>query len=312
MMAPDIPPFVAQEAKTIALSAIGERFAPLRIADPVAERVMLYSMQKYGQLTPLVICRIASGEQELLDGFKRLRAGRQLGIEKLAVRNLDVSLRTCKAAMLQLNRVGRAICGMEEALVVHSLCHEDGLNQVEIALLLGRHKSWVCRRLALIERLSDEAQQSIRLGLLPASLGAELARLQRCNQEGLLAAIGKHRLSWRETRQVVAALLSKPRHEHEAILRDPRRAVLAPEEDPVLSPAEEQGLSFQPRHLLRRLLALERSCLGVTHLFSGTELGQFETVEEQRVRKGCARTLVSLGRAQDALRAAAGDSKPHP
>ena len=102
MMAPDIPPFVAQEAKTIALSAIGERFAPLRIADPVAERVMLYSMQKYGQLTPLVICRIASGEQELLDGFKRLRAGRQLGIEKLAVRNLDVSLRTCKA------EIGRA------------------------------------------------------------------------------------------------------------------------------------------------------------------------------------------------------------
>ncbi len=312
MTAPDIPPFVAQEAKTIALSAIGERFAPLRIADPAAERAMLHSMQKYGQLTPLVICRIASGEQELLDGFKRLRAGRQLGLEKLAVRNLDVSLRACKAAMLQLNRVGRAICGMEEALVVHSLCHEDGLNQVEIALLLGRHKSWVCRRLALIERLSDEAQQSIRLGLLPASLGAELARLQRCNQEGLLAAIGKHRLSWRETRQVVAALLSKPKHEHQAILRDPRRAVLAPEEDLVLSPAEEQGLSHQPRHLLRRLLALERSCLEVTHLFSSTELGQFETFEEHRVRKGCARTLVSLGHAQDALREAAGDAKPHP
>ena len=69
----------------------------------------------------------------------------------------------------------RAISEMEEALVVHSLCHEDGLNQGEIALLLNRHKSWVCQRLALIERLSDEAQQSIRLGLLPACLGTELA-----------------------------------------------------------------------------------------------------------------------------------------
>jgi ParB-like chromosome segregation protein Spo0J len=312
MTASDIPRFVAQETRTITLSAIGERFAPLRIADPAAERAMLSSMQKFGQLTPLVICRSASGEQELLDGFKRLRAGRQLGLKELAVRNLDVSLRACKAAMLQLNRVGRSICGMEEALVVHSLCHEDGLNQVEIALLLGRHKSWVCRRLALIERLSDEAQQSIRLGLLPASLGAELARLQRCNQEGLLAAISKYRLTWRETRQVVAVLLSKPKHEHEAILRDPRRIVLAPEEDVVLSPAEEQGLSLQPRHLLRRLLTLEKSCLEVTLLFSGTELGQFQVFEEQRVRKGCARTLVSLGRAQDALCEAAGEEKPHP
>lgn len=312
MTASDIPPFVTQETRTIVLSSINERFASLRIADPAAERAMLSSMQKYGQLTPLVICRIAAGEQELLDGFKRLRAGRQLGLKELTVRNLDVSLRACKAAMLQLNRVGRAIGGMEEALVVHSLCHEDGLNQVEIALLLGRHKSWVCRRLALIERLSDEAQQSIRLGLLPASLGAELARLQRCNQEGLLEAIGKHRLTWRETRQVVSALLNTPKHEHEAILRDPRRTVLAPEEDLVLSPAEELGLSHQPRHLLRRLLALERSCLEVTHVFSSTELGQFETFEEQRVRKGCARTLVSLGQAQDALREAAGEEKPHP
>jgi len=70
---------VFQEATSIAIAGIGERFAPLRIVEPQAERAMLYSMQKYGQLTPVVVCRIAPGEQELLDGFKRLRAGRQLG-----------------------------------------------------------------------------------------------------------------------------------------------------------------------------------------------------------------------------------------
>ena len=56
---------------------------------------------------------------------------------------------------------------MEEALVVHSLFHEDTLSQIEIATLLGRHKSWVCRRIALIDRLCDEgtriAQPSSRL-----------------------------------------------------------------------------------------------------------------------------------------------------
>ena len=39
--------------------------------------------------------------------------------------------------MLQLNRVGRAISGMEEALVVHSLYHEGGQNQMVIALHLN-------------------------------------------------------------------------------------------------------------------------------------------------------------------------------
>ena len=41
---------------------------------------------------------------------------------------------------------------------MQALVREDGLSQVEAAELLGRHKSWVCRRLALLERLGDEAQ----------------------------------------------------------------------------------------------------------------------------------------------------------
>ena len=262
------PARVVQETMAIPITRIGERFAPLRIADPVAEQAMLRSMVKYGQQTPVVVCRIADGDPELLDGFKRLRAGRQLGIKELTVRTLDVGLRACKAAMLLLNRVGRPITSMEEALVVHSLCHEDGLNQVEIATLLNCHKSWVCRRLALIERLCDEAQESIRLGLLPVSSGAELSRLQRCNQEHLLAAIRKQKLTWRETREVVAALSSKPQREHEAILKDPRATVLRPDEEIFVAPAAEQGLSYPAKLLQRRLVGLERSCLEVTCLLS--------------------------------------------
>lgn len=47
-----------------------------------------------------------------------------------------------------------------------SLVHEDGLPQIEVAQMLGRHKSWVNRRLALIQRLTDQAREALRLGLL--------------------------------------------------------------------------------------------------------------------------------------------------
>lgn len=295
----------AQEATSIPVNEIGERFASLRIADPPAERAVLRSLQKYGQLTPVVICRIAPGGHEMLDGFKRLRAARQLGYTELIGRTLEVSLRACKAAMLQLNRVGRAISGMEEALVVHSLCHEDGLSQGEIAVLLGRHKSWVCRRRSLIERLSDEAQESIRLGLLPASLGAELARLQRCNQDRVLEAIQKHRLTWRETRKVIALLENSPRWEHDGILRDPRGVA----EEVMVDPQEQKGLSFSARRIQQRLVALEHMCLAAAFAFSSTELGQFEADEERRLRAGCARVLSHLASAQKALRKAADASE---
>jgi ParB/RepB/Spo0J family partition protein len=305
MAAPDSN-LIAKETMSIPITRIGERFASLRIVEPQAERAMLHSMQKYGQLTPVVVCRIVSGEHELLDGFKRLRAARQLGFSELTIRPLDVSLRACKAAMLQLNRVGRSISGMEEALVVHSLTHEDGLSQVEIGVLIGRHKSWVCRRLALIERLSDEVQQSIRLGLLAASLGAELVGLQRCNQDLLLESIRKHHLSWRETRKVVTALKNSPRWEQDGILRDPRGVVIAPDEEAFVDPRDEKGLSFTARQIQRRLFIMEKACLEVAFLLSCTELAQFETDEEKRLRAGCRQVLNGLADVQKELREAAG------
>jgi ParB-like chromosome segregation protein Spo0J len=302
--------FVGQETMSIPITRIGERFSPLRIVEPQAERIMMQSMQKFGQLTPVVTCRIVPGEHELLDGFKRLRASRQLGFSELTVRPLDVSLRACKAAMLQLNRVGRSISGMEEALVVHSLYHEDGLSQVEVGVLIGRHKSWVCRRLSLIERLSDEAQESIRLGLLPASLGAELAKLQRCNQDLLLTSIRKHGLSWRETRKVAIALANSPSWEQDGILRNPRGVVIAPNEEALVNPQDEKGLSFKARQTQQRLLSLEKICLEVAHLFSCMALGQFETDEEQRLQALCFRVLDSLALVEKELRTASCDSAP--
>lgn len=288
---------IQKETATLPIDKISEQFASLRIVDPQAERAMLKSMQKYGQQTPVVVCRIEPGSYALLDGFKRLRAGRQLGRNSLTVRFFEASVRAGKAAILQLNRVGKSISSMEEAMVVHSLCHEDGLSQVEIATLVGRHKSWVSRRIALIARLSDEAQESIGLGLLPASLGSELARLQRCNQHQLLESIRKHHLTWRETRKVVTHLLTRPQWEHEAILRDPRAVDAKEEVDTNL----ERGLSPQAKDLHRRLLTLERQCLQAALSIESTPLAQFETDEETRLRNSCRQALTSLDRLRQAL-----------
>ena len=90
---------VSQETIALATARIGERLAPLRIVEPQAERSMLHSMEKYGQLSPVAVCRIAPGEHELLDGFKRLRAARRLGLEELSARPFDLSIRAGKATL---------------------------------------------------------------------------------------------------------------------------------------------------------------------------------------------------------------------
>jgi ParB/RepB/Spo0J family partition protein len=170
---------------------------------PRADAAMVKSMRKYGQITP-VVCVKGPGGLELIDGFKRLRACRSLNQTTLRVKTMEISGRVCKAALIQLNQSGRSINEMEEALVLQSLYREDGLTQIEIAALLGRDKSWVSRRIALMERLSEEVQEDIRLGLIAVITGRELAKLPRGNQ--------------REAAQLIGYLLSRPRWEYRAIL----------------------------------------------------------------------------------------------
>jgi len=210
-------PFCIEE---IAASEIGERYGAFRIVSPRADAAMIKSIRKYGQISPVVCVRTEEG-YELIDGFKRLRACRSLSQMTLKARTMEVSARVCKAAMIQLNWWGRSINEMEEALVVQSLHREDGLTQAEIGVLVGRDKSWVSRRIALIERLSEDVQEDIRLGLISVITGRELAKLPRGNQKEAADAILKHRFSTREAAKLIGHLLCRPRWEYSAILAGP-------------------------------------------------------------------------------------------
>src|ERR1700730_13322249 len=149
----------------LALADLHESFARYRlraaaagVAPPPAERALEASLREYGQLSPVVAFRWQA-RYEIVDGFKRLAAARAIGERPtLCARVIEADERSAKAALYRLNRVGGKPSELEEAWIVHALVREDGLPQVEVAELLGRHKSWVCRRLALIEKLGEPAK----------------------------------------------------------------------------------------------------------------------------------------------------------
>jgi DNA-directed RNA polymerase subunit RPC12/RpoP len=92
----------------IALTQFGQRFAALRIVNPAAEASVLQSMQKYGQLAPLVANRgEGPGRYELLDGFKRFRAAPKLGFEHLQTHVFVFGAR----APIKAPRVGQFLTG---------------------------------------------------------------------------------------------------------------------------------------------------------------------------------------------------------
>lgn len=198
------------------LSGIDLRFSRLRLMDPRAEARMLASMRRQGQLTPVVVGRDEGGVF-LVDGFKRYRALHQLGAAQISAQVLERPVRSLKAAIVQLNG-RRGLTSIEESWVLQSLHKDDALTQEQIGVLLGRHKSWVCRRLALVERLCDEALENLRLGLISAGICRHLLLLPRGNQPQALACVIKHHLSSRETARLVQLLREHPEREHGALL----------------------------------------------------------------------------------------------
>jgi hypothetical protein len=92
--------------------------------------------------------------------------------------------------------------------------------------LLGRHKSWVCRRLALLERLTAAAREDLRLGLLSVSVARQVVRVPAGNQAEVLQAARRDALNSAEVRGVVDLLLgSANRAQEEYVLAQPREAL---------------------------------------------------------------------------------------
>lgn len=245
--------------RALSLEEIGEGYGGLRLVHPRADKQMLESLQRYGQMSKVVVCRDAGGGYELLDGFKRLRASRRIeALGTLRARVLSVSARAAKAAVLCLNWVSRSVSDLEEGWVVHALCREDGLTQVEAGALLGRDRSWVSRRLSLVERLSDEVQSQLRLGLITGTVGRELARVPRGTQERILETVTQHGLGSREVAGLVDLLHEAAPGEQEQILRSPREALAAQGKGPAV--VHDPRLGNEGNQLLRELSRMERGC----------------------------------------------------
>jgi ParB-like chromosome segregation protein Spo0J len=211
--------------RPVSLPALGQRYRRYRLTDPAAEEAMAGSLRRWGQLSPVVACR-RGAELELLDGFKRWSAAPQVaGLTTLSVRVLEVDERTAKAAILGLNRGQHGVRELEEAWIVQALVRDDGLTQVEAARLLGQHKSWVCRRLALLEKLSVEVKEDLRLGLLGPALARQLVRLPAGNQQAVLALTRRATLTAQEVSGVIELLQGASEEQAAFVLAQPRQAL---------------------------------------------------------------------------------------
>ena len=292
---------VAPTVTAIELEHLGERLSSLRLRPPDALREMERSLSRHGQLVA-VVCSRQAGSVEIVDGFKRLIGARALGWSALRAEVHEVTGPAAKLLLWHSN-ARQQLSDLEEAWLVRALYREDKLNQPQIAQLVGRDKSWVCRRLVLAEGLASEVESDLRLGLLSTTAAREVGRLPRGNQEKAAQVIARRGLTSRQATRLVDQLIaatdeaSRTAVLHEAArptsppaVRGARRVPVTPGAAMI---ADAAALSLRAARLQVRLLERPLASLGseVERVVVG-RLGELHAVVE-----ALCRTLAHVGAA---------------
>jgi len=193
--------------RTVELDALGEELSKLRLCERASLEAMRRSLATHGQLGAIAVFP-GRERLEILDGFKRVRAARALSWPSLWARVLSVGPLEAKLSLRELH-AGRSLCELEEGWLVRSLHRDDGVSLPQIAHHLSRHRSWVWRRLMLVESLEPSVQLDVRLGLLAARAAVAVSRLPRGNQEAASAVVRRRGLTVRQTELLVEELLGE-------------------------------------------------------------------------------------------------------
>lgn len=221
--------------QSVLIAELGTTLGRARCPQTAQLQRMRQSLSRHGQMTPVIAVE-RPGKLELVDGFKRRAAALQMGWESLLVSVRPLDERAQWVAMLTLNRMG-SLSELEEALILRELI-QAGMTQTEVAELVGRHKSWVSRRVGLLERLHPDLVEWVRTGLLSPGTARRLFVLPAGNQLEMAAVVTQQGLSTQETELLVSLWHKTDDPEvRRFLISQPRQALVhAKPEDPRTPP----------------------------------------------------------------------------
>lgn len=152
-------------AEQVEILSLDLRYEGFRMKSATAEKALLVSILEKGIRDPLQgIDR--QGARILLDGFKRLRCAKKLGMGMVPYCSMGAD-EVC--GIIELIRISNAksLSILEQARFVDELKSVHKLSTAEIAGLVERSKSWVSVRSGIIAEMSDYVMDQIFKGRFP-------------------------------------------------------------------------------------------------------------------------------------------------
>jgi len=149
----------------VELSTLNLRYEGYRLQDDAREARLLASIAERGIEEPLAGVDTPE-DRFLLDGFKRCRGAKKLGLHCVPY----VSLGEEEASgIIALMRVApnKSLQILEQARFVAELLTMHGMSVADVAESLSRSKGWVCMRRNLMEQMSGATRRILFRGAFP-------------------------------------------------------------------------------------------------------------------------------------------------
>ncbi|RPJ11516.1 MAG: hypothetical protein EHM36_01260, partial [Deltaproteobacteria bacterium] len=236
-----------REVKEIEIAQLQLRYGHTRIEWPQRVLALASSIERFGQILPVIVLRGEGNSFVLLDGYLRVKALKRClrdtvmaeiweGKEEEALVEILVRANSRKWDLL------------EEAALLRELHDQYHLSQSRIASMVGRKQSWVSGRLALYNGLSEDLLELIRKGSVSTWAATRvmvpIARAIPEHAEVLSENLSKASLSTRELAQWFRHYQKANRKQRENMVHDPLLFLkaLRAKEDAAEAKALKEGL----------------------------------------------------------------------
>jgi len=187
----------------VELSSLDLRYEGYRLRDRPCEARLLALIAERGIAEPLEGVEL-DGRHVLLNGFKRWRCARKLGLTSAPYVSLGEDAALGIVAVLRASN-DRALSLLEQAGFVDELKRLHRMSVAEIAAALSRSAGWVSMRLGLLGEMPALVRQKLFAGAFPVYAYMYTVRsFMRMNKgksddvEQFVAALSGKRLSVRE------------------------------------------------------------------------------------------------------------------
>jgi ParB/RepB/Spo0J family partition protein len=218
--------------KPIEIAHLNLRYSHIRVQDPRAVIRMADSIERYGQIMPILVVAVAAPRYTLIDGYLRVAAAKRSGKDTLLSHVWNGSEKNALCHVL-VKDGERKWDIFEQAGLIQELHRRHGLSQRNIAHLLGKNPSWVSRRLSILASLPDKVAKSVQRGNISSWAATRvLTPMARANAEhaGRLAEnLIQHPLSTRQLFIFFKHYQRSNRKVRENMVNDPQLFVKAEE-----------------------------------------------------------------------------------